>query len=224
MNIRQAASSALAVGCLAVNVGLCADKPIAVESWKTSTAILSTQQTRTITGIELPKQPTIPSGNTDAKACGSIGAFGGNLKGCIGTDGASVGVSGGVGVSYGKSWKWGWDGKKTNCETLSATVPIPIGAPLIATGSRSYCRDSQGKTSTKDSIGGGVGAGTEGYKGALTVELTPTGETKPLQLPYQTRGTRTDMGLKDLKSLGPNASLQPSGQPKAPLPNQTKGR
>jgi len=201
MNIRQAVASAFAVACLAVPTALCADKPLAAQSGKSPTVAASSQQPVIIKGIELPKQPTVPTGSADVKVCGSVGAFGANAKGCIGTDGASVGVSAGTGVSAGASGKVGWDGKKTTCETVAATVPIPVGAPLVGTGARSYCRDGEGHTSTKDSFGGGVGVGTEGYKAAVTVELTPTGETKPLLFPYQTRGTRTDIGQTELKNI-----------------------
>lgn len=104
----------------------------------------------------------------NVKVCASGGIGGVNGKVCVGTDGLSSSVTGGVGVSAGVSTTTSWDGKVTRCGTVSGSV----GTGYMGTGSVSSCVGPDGKNFTKVGAGVGVGVGTEGYKLGGTVEYT----------------------------------------------------
>jgi hypothetical protein len=119
--------------------------------------------------LQAPAMKTPNSGDAgNVKACASGGIGGVNGKVCVGTDGISSSVTGGVGVSAGVSTTTSWDGKVTQCGTVSGSV----GTGYMGTGSVSSCVGPDGKNFTKVGGGVGVGAGTEGYKLGATVEYS----------------------------------------------------
>ena len=126
---------------------------------------------------------TSSSANVDVSVSGGFGGL--NGKACVGTGGTSTSVSVGTGASVGISQSKSWDGRKSSCATASGTVPVTPGA--IATGSGGVCADQDGKAYSQVKGGAGVGAGVEGFKVGVTVEVS---QKTPLDKPGPGGGGR----------------------------------
>jgi len=132
-------------------------------------ALLATAGVGETAAIIIGPRPKID----DVSVCGSIGFGGVNVKGCIGTEGTSIGASGGVVGSVGVARSRGWDGATKDWTTGS----VSGGGVVYGTGTGSIGKDPQGNCYGRVSGGVGVGIGTEGLKGALTIEGGKTWRT-----------------------------------------------
>jgi hypothetical protein len=104
--------------------------------------------------------------NMDASVSlsGGIGGVSGQLG--VGTQGVTTGVSVGNAISVGRSVTRCWDGTRITTTHISGT----IGNGTVITGCTGISRDDRGNMYREVGGGIGIGFGTEGCGGAITVE------------------------------------------------------